>query len=91
MEREKIKLTAEELQWAVYGDSEDFEVVSSEITDTWRHGNECEAILKRISDEKYFKVDYRDSVKDECEFEHMNSDGEYSEVFPTTKTITVYE
>jgi|GEM_PF-4366746 len=91
MERETITLTVSELRDAVYGDSYDYNVIRSEITGTFRHGNENTAILQRVSDSKYFEVYYRDSVKDSCEFEDMNYGGTYKEVFPVTKTITVYE
>jgi len=91
MEREKIKLTVSELQNAVYEDSDEFELIDSEITGTFRHGNDNTAIIKRLSDNKFFKVDYRNSVKDECKFQDMNYDGEYSEVFPKEKTIIIYE
>lgn len=59
MEREKIKLTVKELQNAVYDDSGEFDCIESEITGTFRHGNENTAILKRLSDGKFFKVTYR--------------------------------
>lgn len=91
MEREKIKLTAEEVKDIVYGDSSEFNVINSEITGTFRHGNENTAIIQRVLDDKFFSVDYRDSVKDSCEFEDMNYGGEYSEVFPVEKTIIIYE
>lgn len=91
MEREKIKLTVSELQDAVYDDSSEFECIDSEITGTFRHGNDNTAILKRLYDNKFFKVTYRDSVKDECEFQDMNYDGEYEEVFPEEKTIIIYK
>lgn len=46
--------------------------------------------LKRVFDGKFFKIHYRDSVKETCEFMDMNSDGEYREVVPQEKTITIY-
>ncbi len=91
MDREKIELEVDELQDIVYEDSEDYEVVKSEITGTFRHGNENSAIIKRISDNKYFEIYYRDSVKDGCDFQDLNFKNSYKEVFPVEKTITVYE
>lgn len=91
MEREKIKLTVTELQDIVYDESEDFDVVHHETTGTWRHGTEETTIARRVSDGKFFELNYRDSVKDECEFQDMNYDGEYTEVFPRETTITIYE
>ena len=91
MNREKIKLTVNELQNIVYDDSEDFGVIKSEITGTFRHGNENTAIIRRHGDGKFFEVDYRDSVKDNCDFSDMNYDGEYSEVFETEETVITYK
>jgi len=51
--KDTIHLSAEELQDIVYGDSSDYKVISSKITDTFRHGNENCAIVQRISDNKY--------------------------------------
>ena len=91
MEKEKINLTVEELQDVVYGDTDEFDIILTETTGHWRHGSEETAIVKRISDNKFFKIDYRDSVKDECEFCDMNYDGEYTEVFPKEVTTIIYE
>lgn len=91
MEREVIKLNVSEQCAVVYGDSEEYQLIKSEITDTFRHGNENEAIVKRISDGKFFEISYRDSCKDTCEFEDLNSDGEFFEVFPKEVTTTIYE
>jgi len=88
---EKIKLTVSELDEVICGDSEIYEVVRREITGTFRHGNENTAVIKRVSDGKFFQIHYRDSVKDECEFQDMNYDGEYGEVVPVEVTVTVYK
>lgn len=89
--REKLFLDKRDLRDIVYGDSEEYDVISTEITDTFRHGNKNECIVQRISDKKYFKLYYRDSVKETCEWDDMNDDDEYFEVFPIEKTIIVYE
>jgi hypothetical protein len=91
MTREKIKLTVSELNDCRCGDSTEYDLIKSEITGTFRHGNDNEAIIKRVSDGRLFKINYRDLVKDECEFQDMNYDEEYQEVFPVEKTIIVYE
>jgi hypothetical protein len=88
--REHLSLSVEELRDIVYGDTNDYDIVQHEITGTFRHGNENTAVIQRISDGKYFKVCYRDSVKDTCDFRDMNYTEVYSEVFPVEKTITVY-
>jgi len=89
--KETIHLSVEELQDIVYDDHNDYKVITREITDTFRHGNENEAVIQRVSDGKYFKIYYRDSVKDTCMFEDMNYSSDYTEVFPVEKTIVVYE
>ena len=91
MERERIKLTKEELKDIVYGDSESYEVIKQTTTGHWRHGSEEQTIIKRVEDQKFFKINWRDSVKDECEFGDMNYDGEYEEVFPEVVTIIEYK
>lgn len=91
MEREKISLSVSEQCDAVYGDSELYELIQSEVTGSFRHGDENEAVVQRTTDGKYFMIYYRDSCKDECGFEDLNDDGDFEEVFPVEKTITVYE
>jgi hypothetical protein len=91
MEREKIKLSTDEIRTVVHGDSEEYFVVSHEITGTWRHGTEENSVVRRLSDGKLFKINYRDSVKETCDFEDMNYGGEYSEVFPVEKKVIIYE
>jgi hypothetical protein len=91
MEKEKIKLTVEELQDIVFDDSEEFDVIQHEIVGNWRHGTEETCIVKRITDGKCFRLNYRNSVKDSCEFQDMNYDDEYEEVFPVEETIIVYK
>ena len=91
MERESIRIEVEELRDVVFGDSEHYEVIKSETTGHWRHGSEETTIVRRVSDGKYFQIDWRDSVKDGCEFEDMNYDGVYIEVFPKTIETVIYE
>jgi len=91
MEREKIRLSVKEQRAAVYGDSELYELIQSEVTGSFRHGDENEAVVQRETDGKYFIICYRDSCKDECGFEDLNEDGDFYEVFPVEKTIIAYE
>ncbi len=91
MDREKIKLSAKELKDIVFEDSDLYNLVESEIIGTFRYGNENSAIVQRISDNKYFELNYRDSIKDECDFEDLNGDNEYEEVFPETVNKTIYK
>lgn len=91
MEKEKIKLTSSELRDIVYDDNENYGIIKETITGDWRHGTEEEVIVKRVSDGKFFKLNYRNSVKDECEFADMNYDAEYEQVFARTTEIIIYE
>ncbi len=89
--REELKLTVDELADIVCEDNENFKNIEHEITGNWRHGTEEKLIVQRISDGKFFELNYRDSVKDECEFADMNYDGTYQEVFAVKKEIVVYQ
>lgn len=91
MEREKIKLSVSELNEVRCDEYDAFELIESNITGTFRHGNENTAIIKRLSDNKFFEVSYRDSVKDGCDFADMNYDGEYEEVFAEKHEVTIYK
>jgi hypothetical protein len=91
-QREVIKISIKVAKVIVYDDHEDWQTIQTEITGNWRHGDENTGVFKRLSDGKFFRIDWRDSVKDSCGFEDCNyGDFEATEVFPTTKTITVYE
>ncbi len=91
VDREILKLSVDELQDIVYEDSEEYLVIENTIVGTFRHGNENSAIIKRVSDNKYFEINYRDSVKDGCDFQDLNFEEEYNEVFPEQQTITIYK
>lgn len=86
-----IKIPVSELRDIVYGDSDEYETISSETTGHWRHGSEETTIVKRVSDGKFFEINWRDSVKDECMFSDMNDDGEYNEVFPVKSETIIYK
>lgn len=88
---EKIKLNVFQLNELVCGDNKEYAIISREITGTFRHGNENDAIVKRTSDGKFFRVSYRDSVKETCDFEDINHDGEYHEVIPIETVVTIYK
>ena len=91
MEREQIKIENDELQEIVYGEHEEWETVEARVDGTWRHGTEHTGVFKRLSDGKFFRMDWRDSVKDECEWDDMNYGCTAKEVFPKQMTITIYE
>jgi hypothetical protein len=89
-EREKIKLSSEEIQDIVCTDSDEYDVIEQKTTGHWRHGSKELAIVKRRSDGKFFSIEYRESVKD-MEFSDMNDGGEFYEVIPYTETVVKYK
>lgn len=91
MEREKITLTVSELQDIVFEESAEFEVIETKTVGHWRHGSEECTVVQRLSDNKYFELNWRNSVKDSCEFEDMNYDDEYKEVFPEKVETIIYK
>ena len=91
--KETLTLKAEEARSIAYGDHELFETVTSEITDTTRWSICYEKIAKRISDGKFFKLNYRvgaTEMQDESPYEWVD-EVSIPEVFPVEKTIIVYE
>lgn len=78
------------MQDIVYDESEDFDVVQDEVTGSWRHGNVNQCIVQRVSDGKYFAIEYNDSPKDSAMFEDMNYGGTFYEVVPKEITTVVY-
>lgn len=98
MEREKVELTNDQWKSLVhenYLEIDGKEIDFSEIEDNYdgsrRHTEDHHKILKRLSDGKYFKLDYEDSVKDEMGWCECNyGDTIMTEVFPEIVTITKY-
>jgi len=90
MEKEKLELLTKDFKNAIYEDSEEFENVKEEIIyiDLEKGYEDRKIILRRISDNKYFKFSAT-----------FSSDGFYNysesiigkEVFPISKTIITYE
>ena len=71
-----------------------FEKVQDAIIGSGSSSVHCRTIFKRLSDNKYFEITYYDCTEDSCaSFSELNCDEtlEFEEVFPVTKTITVYE
>jgi hypothetical protein len=91
MERQTVSISNEDLQDIVYGDHEDWIVIESKVDGNWRHGTEHTGVFQRASDGKFFRMDWRDSVKDECEWRDMNYGCTAKEVFPREVTVTIYE
>lgn len=87
---ETIKLSAREMKEIVFEDHEDFDIVENNIVGNWRHGDINECIVQRISDGKYFMIEYRDSPKDSAMFEDMNYGGTFYEVVPKEISKIIY-
>ena len=100
MEREVIKLT--NAQWRnlvqeeyleLDGKEVDIEVVTEEYDGSGRHTEYHYMIFKRLSDEKFFRINYETSVKDsmgwgECNWQDTT---EAVEVFPKNITTVIYK
>lgn len=71
----------------------DIEIIEREYSSSGRHTEYWYLIFKRLSDGKFFKVEYEQSVKDSMGWDECNweSETEAIEVFPKTMTITIYE
>jgi hypothetical protein len=98
-EREKITLTNE--QWKdlvqenyleIHGQEIKIEEIETNYDGSRRHTEEHHLIFKRVSDGKFFKVNYETSVKDQMGWEECNyGNTEAIEVFPEEKIITIYK
>lgn len=91
MEKERIKLDVNETRDIVYQDTSAWDLIESEVLGHWRHGSENTGVFQRRSDGKFFRIHWRDSVKEMMDFEDMNYGVEAVEVFPKKITTTIYE
>lgn len=99
MEREKIKLTNSQwsdVVWEDYleidGENVPIEEVEIGYEGSGRHTERHYKIFRRLSDNKYFRVDYETSVKDAMGWEECNyGDTEAIEVFPQEETVIIYK
>lgn len=70
-----------------------FEEISKEVTDVNRWTLDYEKVIKR-ADGKYFKIWWSEPATETCGYFNdcnYKEEYEFEEVFPVTKTITVYE
>ena len=95
--KEIIKLTSNELRDLVYEEylkvneeSIPIEVVENEYDDSGRHQEYHHIVFKRLSDGKYFWVNYSTSTQDSMGWDECNYDFEVTEVFPETVTTIIY-
>lgn len=100
MEREEIKVSED--KWCdlvhelYFTDDEGKEIEIEEVQRNYkssgRHTEYWEMIFKRVSDGKFFKINYENSVKDSMGWYECNyGDTIAIEVFPETQTITIYK
>ena len=92
LEREKLKLSAKEGKNLIYGDSDEFEIISDIITSNGRWCLYHEIIIKRLSDGKYFKDTYSEGAtecQDERPYEYSTPD--FTEVFPVEEKNIIYK
>lgn len=92
MAREKLELTSEQGRELLWEDNYNFITIEDTILDTSRWAIRHKIIIQRKSDGKYFMDHYRVGAteqQDESPWEYDKPN--FEEVFPTTKTITVYE
>jgi len=90
--KEQLKLTAEEAREIIWGDSDEFKVVSDTITGLSRWSVKHKLIIQRLSDNKFFASNYSrgaTEIQDEQPYEY--GDPVFEEVFPVEKNIIVYE
>ena len=97
MEREKIKLTEEELYdfdftgrsvWELQGETYDF--VEEIRTDKYSDGPSWDIVVKRRSDGKFFKWNCWDAGEHNGYIMSDRDKYQIKEVFPETTTTTVY-
>lgn len=99
MEKEIIKLT--DTQWRDLVQEEYLQIDDTEVEikvvevgydGSGRHTEQHHLIFQRVSDGKYFRVNYETSVKDSMGWNECNyGNGKAVEVFPETITIITYK
>lgn len=88
----EITLTEEELARVVYEDSEKYKLVKKEFVENWRHGQSFTGVIQDKETGKFYRINWRDSVKDTMMFSDMNYGPiECPEVVKKEKTVTYYE
>lgn len=91
MNREKLYLSKDEALDAINGSLDGFELIQKEIVGKSRWCDEYEIVIKRLSDGKFFKDEYRKGSteqQDESPYEYSKPD--FTEVFPKETVIIEY-
>lgn len=69
-----------------------FEMIEKTIEDTSRWSVHYSIVVQRVHDGKYFSSDYsQGATESQDQSPYDQDDPIFTEVFPVTKTITVYE
>lgn len=99
MENEKIQLTNEQWKTLVYeeyledinGNEIEIKIIETNYDGSARHTELHHKIFQRLSDGKYFRIDYESSVKDSMDWAECNyGNTEAVEVFPKEITTTIF-
>jgi hypothetical protein len=91
--KEILKLMPEQGREIIYGDNPDFQEMETTIEDQGRWTTVYSLVVRRKSDGKYFKAEYRrgsTEMQDESPYEY-DSEAIFTEVKPVSKTVIVYE
>ncbi len=91
-QREKLNLTKSEARDLISNDLEGFEIIKEEIYQQRRWETDYEVIVKRVSDNKFFRGCFSKGSteqQDSQPFEYDEPD--FEEVFPVEKKVIAYE
>jgi hypothetical protein len=92
MERETLNFSAQKARDIIFDDDEEFVVVETEQIGNSRWSLHYRAIVHRALDDKYFAVTYSKGATEQQEQRPFDDEPPvFTQVFPTIKTITVYE
>ncbi len=91
-EREKLLLDREVAQNILWDDSDDFDIVLDEVTGLGRWTVNHQIVIRRKSDNKYFRDFYSiGSTESQDERPWQYDAPNFEEVFSREKKVTVYE
>lgn len=91
--KEKLILSPEEAREIIYGYDTDYEIIQKNFIESRRWVSNYSCIIKRKSDNKYFKTIYEVGNTEEQDVRPYEDETEVimDEVFQIEKTIVVYE
>lgn len=92
MNREKLNLTKEQAEDILFGDNDEYKIISDKMVSKRRWSVVHSVVIQRKSDGKYFKDRYEVGATENQEqspYEYVEPN--FTEVFPVTKTYIDYE